>query len=630
LSELTTYERRKGKEIQARLRRKSGHSQFKTRDLVVEVHRLMEQPYQWPIDLIAQALGLTTRRIRQVLKEQADIEARATAPTSIEEKYRRMLDWSVDAFETFFNTFSYEGQRKGGMPRHVRPWIAAFLRERNLLLNVPPRHAKSIFFMVWLPIWLICRDRNVQVLLVSKTHEFAQNWALEIAKQLENNEELFKAFGRFAPEKEGDQKWKPNTGTFTVHGRTKTAGGSQFTVESRGMNGQVLGREADFVIVDDPTDQEDAASETARKRALKHLREQVFTRAEPEGDSPGGRIAVVGQRVHLLDLYGALEKQEYEIGPLIGQKLFHTEKYPAVLNWDTKRVLWPGRFGWDEIMLLYARSGGHGPFSCLYQQEPLPEGSALVTSAWIEGCKDHDRPARTGMRGDKGEPGFLPIVRVVSVDPSPTKFNGIIVGDLLCHKENFHFAVTEVVRMKASVRELKAEVDRIVESQKPDYFIFEESGFLRWFRDDPWFEHIKNRVRLKLHRTGVNKNSMDYGVQSLAGDFEFARISLPYGDDIGRRMTDMLANEALVYPDGDTSDLLMALWFIKFNYQKLSPVHHLPTRRKGGKGQGGWSFLAKMRSDKNTQDEAYRRWRRAQSRRNAAENQEEMRKVSVG
>src|SRR3989337_2085961 len=120
LSELTTYERRKGKEIQARLRRKSGHSQFKTRDLVVEVHRLMEQPYQWPIDLIAQALGLTTRRIGQVLKKQADIEVRATAPTSIEEKYRRMLDWSVDAFETFFNTFSYEGQRKGGMPRHVR------------------------------------------------------------------------------------------------------------------------------------------------------------------------------------------------------------------------------------------------------------------------------------------------------------------------------------------------------------------------------------------------------------------------------------------------------------------------------------------------------------------------------
>src|SRR3990172_7810553 len=169
LAEITTYERRKGKEIQARLRRKSGHSQFKTRDLVVEVHRLMEQPYQWPIDLIAQALGLTTRRIRQVLKEEADIEARATAPSSIEEKYRRMLDWSVDAFETFFNTFSYEGQRKGGMPRHVRPWIAAFLRERNLLLNVPPRHAKSIFFMVWLPIWLICRDRNVQVLLVSCT-----------------------------------------------------------------------------------------------------------------------------------------------------------------------------------------------------------------------------------------------------------------------------------------------------------------------------------------------------------------------------------------------------------------------------------------------------------------------------
>ena len=60
-------------------------------------------------------------------------------------------------------------------------------------------------------------------------------------------------------------------------------------MESRGMTGRILGRRADFILVDDPTKPEDAAAETTRKRQLDHLRQQVFTRVDP-----GGRIMVIG------------------------------------------------------------------------------------------------------------------------------------------------------------------------------------------------------------------------------------------------------------------------------------------------------------------------------------------------
>ena len=258
--------------------------------------------------------------------------------------------------------------------------------------------------------------------------------------------------------------------------------------------------------------------------------------------------------------------------------------------------------------MAYARVGGHNAFSTLYQQDPVPEGSALVTQEWINACKDWDRPARKGPRGTRDEQGYLPIVRVLSVDPSPTKWNGIVVGDLLWHKDSFNFYVTEVIRMKAGVRELQAQIDQILQTQKPDYFIFEESGFLAWFRDDPWFVDLKNRVKFLPHHTGVNKNSQEYGVQSLASDFEFERISLPYQDDTGKRMTDMLANEALTYPSGETNDLLMALWFVKFNYVKLRPLMKNLGSHRQGKGQrGGWSFLRGLKDNKKqTEAFAYR------------------------
>jgi hypothetical protein len=165
-------------------------------------------------------------------------------------------------------------------------------------------------------------------------------------------------------------------------------------------------------------------------------------------------------------------------------------------------------------------------------------------------------------------------------------------------------------------------VDNIVATHKPDYFIFEESGFLIWLRDDPWFVELKDRVRLLLHKThSANKNSMEYGVQSLAGDFEFKRISLPYGDPVAQDMTKMLCEEALLYGSNTPTDLLMALWFVKYNYKKLAPLGHLPTRIRGA-AASGWSWMGKLKDKKNTQDAAYARWQKDKKKR-----QEELTKV---
>lgn len=541
----------------------------------------------------------TDRQIRHIIKAYNDKHNRK--PGALDPHDKWMLRWDIDSLEAFVRTFSPYGD----FPAHKKSWAEAFLRERRLLLNVPPGHGKSELFMIWVPIWLICRDRDVQILLVSNAATDAEYWALEVAGQLEHNQPLVEAYGRFKPETVGDQKWT-SQGVFSVIGRKRKMKGAQFTMEARGMGGRVLGRRADFVFVDDPTKQEDAASAATRETQMNHLRQQVFTRAEPEGDEwKGGRIVVIGQRVHMLDLYGELEKQEWTRGEKTGERLWHTEKYPAVLDWDEKKTLWPQKWPWNEIELAYVTVGGANAFETMYQQNPMPEGSALVTQAQIDACKDWHRGAGVGFR--KSSEGFPPIVRVLSVDPSPTKWNGIILGDLAVSREAFSFAVTHVARMKAGVRQMQAECDRLIAQYRPDYFIFEESGFLAWFRDDPWFVEIKDRVNLILHKTGANKNSMEYGVQSLAGDFEFQRISLPYGDDDARRMTEMLANEALQYPDGETYDTLMALWFVKFNYKQLRPaLSHLGNYRQGKGQRGGWSFLKGLKQPREAPEFAYR------------------------
>lgn len=593
-----------------RIRKRSGSTRLPEAYLAEEILRLRAAGWTYHLmEWYAQNMPeldapKTERRYRQaIFNTRAKFRGKVTGE-DLEPDVQAMCQWTFDAFKAFFLRYSPYDY----LPKHVEPWIKAFLTQRRLMLNVPPGHAKSEFFMIWVPIWLICRDRNVQLLLVSNAREDAGNWATEIAGQLAGNEPLIQDFGRFEPESVGEQKWKPMSGTFSVIGRTRKMKGAQYTVESRGMGSRVLGRRADFIIIDDPTRQEDAESPATRDSQLRHLRQQVFTRAEPQGEWKGGRIMVIGQRVHIRDLYGVLESQEWEIGDKAGTKSWHVEKYPAVLDWENKKTLWPERWNWQEIEQAYTDVGGHSAFLTMYQQDPVPEGTALIRSAWLEACKDRDRPARQGPRTE-GE--FLPVVRVLSMDPSPSQYNGFIVGDLLSNREQFYFYVTEVHRLKAGVREAQALVDQIIETARPDYFIFESSAVTKWLRDDPWFVSLNQRIKTIIHKTGVNKNTQEFGVQSLAGDFEFGRLSLPYGDEVGRRMTDLLGHEALVYPDGDTDDLLMALWFVKFNYNKLSPVRHLPTQVRGAGPAIGWSWLRQIKDGKNPQDEVYQHWQRA-------------------
>src|SRR3990167_7253946 len=129
-----------------------------------------------------------------------------------------MLEPTVDAFELFFNTFSNRE-----LPPHAREWMNEALVRPNLLLNVPPRHAKSTIMTVWFSIWLICRSRDVQILIMSQTARIAQKFTNEIANALTYNRKLIETFGRFKPETT-DWPWLPNQGELLVDGRRREMG----------------------------------------------------------------------------------------------------------------------------------------------------------------------------------------------------------------------------------------------------------------------------------------------------------------------------------------------------------------------------------------------------------------------
>lgn len=564
-----------------------------------EVLRLSRAPFHMSAQKLAEQFGLSKRTIFRI-RAEARAHEDTSQPDPVDTRYagsdvvRSISDryWAwrefadmreevpadvlagvVDAFRDWY--VRYTGFEY--LPAHAEEWVRLFFEEPRLLLNVPPRHAKSEIITVWTTVFEICMDRNIQIIIISETATLAKKFSNKIAWHLEYNRKLIADYGRFAADTD-DTPWRPLSGELMVMGRDRETQSGDLTVQIRGAGQQVLGMEADRIKGDDVVGRDSASSEAARDKLSEYWAGDVMTR-----QSPVGRVAVIGQRIHFQDLYGELAEKKYTRGPRQGDPLWAHVNYPAIKDWDTGEVLWPEEWPFERLLDTYEdmkRRHNSWLFESMYQQNPIPPEGRLVMPEWIlgddqhPGCLDRSRPAGAGMTWvmqEGEEPDWW--VRVVSLDPSPERQAGLIVADVYHSRDVFRCGIIEATRQRMDVREMMRQIARVTDEYRPTYLIFEQNAAQRWFLQDIEFIRWRNshNVRVIAHTTGKHKTDPVYGLQSLAVAFEYGRIRLPWADEKSREMCQVLIDEATTYPYGPYSDLLMALWFIAFNHAKLTP-----------------------------------------------------------
>jgi len=350
--------------------------------------------------------------------------------------------------------------------------------------------------------------------------------------------------------------------------------------------------EADWVIGDDITDRRVAVSEADREKEWDFWLGDVMTRL-----SPDARAFCIGQRVHSEDIYGRLQR---EVGG-DGLPSWHLERSPAILDELEETVLWPEEWPYKKLMES-RRSVGSSMFQCMYQQAPDVAGDFVpkwfITgngTPEVPGCLDYDRSVGAGWRNPQGQ--YFPVTRVISIDPSPTMFAGIIVADVVYvpQARDFWCSIVDIRRDKMGLRQMLNAIEEMTTTHSPSVCIF-ESNSAKWLREDPAWNRIAPMfLHVVAHTTARNKSDKLLGVWSLAADFEAGRIRLPYETREDRDCAALLIDEVLAYPSGQTDDVLMALWFIKFNYRSLIPREALQTRFRerfpGEAPQGyGWAW----------------------------------------
>jgi len=241
----------------------------------------------------------------------------------------------------------------------------------RIIINMPPRHSKSMFASVFLPAWYLGKHPDHKVIQCSVTAELAVNFGRQVRNMI------------------GSEKYREIFPTVELQADSKAAGrwatnfaGVYYAV---GTSGSVTGLGANLLIIDDPVDEQVAIQALSTP--------EVYDRAYAWFESgprqrlqPGGNIVVVMTRWSKRDLTGQLLQKAV----LKSGDPYKLITFPAIL--PSGNPLWPEYWS-IEALTATKTAIAPGKWQSQYQQNPVSEENALVKrSDWQIWPKDTPPP----------------------------------------------------------------------------------------------------------------------------------------------------------------------------------------------------------------------------------------------
>lgn len=274
-----------------------------------------------------------------------------------------------------YSKFQWPGYRDAAHHRLIAKHLEAVERGEitRLMINMPPRHGKTMLASEFFPAWYIGRNPDKYVVVATYNQEFADDLGRKVKNQIEDESyaKIFPGVGladdsksakRFHIRKTGGGVWVKDGGI--EHATTQR--GAFYAV---GVGGPLTGRGAHLLLIDDPVkNREEAESEVMRRRTKDWYTSTAYTRL-----MPGGAIVLIQTRWHESDLSGWLQAEHKHEGWVV-------LNLPAIS--DDGKPLWPEQYDLDALERI-KRALPARDWSALYQQRPSPDTGDYFKREWI-------------------------------------------------------------------------------------------------------------------------------------------------------------------------------------------------------------------------------------------------------
>ena len=241
---------------------------------------------------------------------------------------------------------------------------------KRLIINVPPRSAKSICVTIGYTAWVMGHDPRKRIMAISYANELSLKHAADFRSVVTSGwyRALFPGF------------------TIKTNRKNEIETSERGSRFAGSIGGSVLGRGADLIVIDDPINGLDAVLSAAeRRRVTEFYDATLYSRLN---DRINGAIIIVMQRLHQDDLVGhVLDKEDWEVLSIPAIAMEDTtyrigEGARALYHRRAGEVLHPGRepLAWLEVA---KRNLGTLNFSAQYQQNPLPAEGNAIKRDWL-------------------------------------------------------------------------------------------------------------------------------------------------------------------------------------------------------------------------------------------------------
>ena len=255
---------------------------------------------------------------------------------------------------------------------------------KRLIINVPPRHMKSISVAVALPAWVWTIMPQKRFLFASYALSLSVRDSVKCRRLIDS--QWYKTHFGQTFELTSDQNQKQRFENDKTGYRIATS-----------VDGALTGEGGDIIVIDDPHNVREAESSAVRESVLDWWDQAMQTRLN---DPKTGAFVIIMQRVHENDLTGHILKDEYNDWDHLclpaRYEIGHPSPTRSSLGFTDPRtkegdLLWPERVD-EKTLSNLERSLGTYASAGQLQQRPMPKGGGILKAEWWVPWEKPDLP----------------------------------------------------------------------------------------------------------------------------------------------------------------------------------------------------------------------------------------------
>ena len=377
-----------------------------------------------------------------------------------------------------YSILQWDGYRPADHHRLLADHLEAVARGeiKRLIVQMPPRHGKSMEASEFFPAWYLGNFPDHQILASTYAQELAGDFGRKVRNlcQSPQHQALFPGFTLSQDSQAACRFHTPERGVY----------------QGVGIGGAATGRGAHLLLIDDPTkSREEAESEIMRKRVKDWYTSVARTRL-----MPGGAIVIIMTRWHDDDLAGWLSREHAHEGWVVLNLPALAEPGDPLRRVEGD-ALWPECYPLSELAVI-KQSIGARDWSALYQQRPSAmEGAILKRGNWRE-----FKPTETNPSALIESLGITRVVQAWDTAFKSGTMNDYSVGVTIGISKTRYY-ILDVWRDRAEFPDLKRAVVAQATKWNPHAVVIEDAA-----SGQSLIQELKRNTRIPLVMVKADKD----------------------------------------------------------------------------------------------------------------------------